>query len=230
MRLGGIVVGEASERVIRKGLDLAADMLEVAAGDIGYADGVYRIEGTDRSVTLFEVAERSEGGVLSADSLFRGRSHAFPNGAAVSEVEIDPETGTVALVAHAAVDDPGRAVNPLILTGQAHGAIAGAIGQVLTENAVFDPETGQLVTASFMDYGLPRADDLPSFATVLHEVPTANNPLGVKGGGEGATVSGTAAFMNAVCDALRGHGVRDLDMPAASEKVWRVLCEGRREE
>ena len=230
MRLGGIVVGEASERVIRKGLELAADMLEAAAGDIGYAGGAYRIEGTDRSVTLFEVAERSEGGVLSADSLFRGRSHAFPNGAAVSEVEIDPETGAVALVAHAAVDDPGRAVNPLILTGQAHGAIAQAIGQVLTENAVFDPGTGQLVSASFMDYGLPRADDLPSFATVLHEVPTANNPLGVKGGGEGATVSGTAAFMNAVCDALRGHGVRDLDMPAASEKVWRALCEGRQAE
>ncbi len=230
MRLGGIVVGEASERVIRKGIDIAVEMLEAAASDISYADGTYRIKGTDRSVTLFEVAKRSEGGVLSEDSLFRGRSHAFPNGAAVSEIEIDPETGTVTLVAHAAVDDPGRAVNPLILTGQAHGAIAQAIGQVLTENAVFDPETGQLISASFMDYGLPRAADLPSFATVLHEVPTANNPLGVKGGGEGATVSGTAAFMNAVCDALRDHGVRDLDMPAAPEKVWQVLCEGRQEE
>ncbi len=227
MRLGGIVVAEAARGIVRKGAAVAERALEAAAGDIVYADGVYRVAGTDRAVGLFEAAARSEGGALSAGSTFRGRSPAHPNGAAVSEVEIDPETGVLTVVAHVAVDDPGRAVNPLVLEGQAHGAAAQAVGQALRENAVHDPLTGQPASGSFMDYALPRADDLPFFGTVLHEVPTAGNPLGVKGGGEGATVSGVAAFMNAVCDALGGSGARDVAMPAAPETLWRALGNGR---
>ncbi len=161
--------------------------------------------------------------MLTASSLFRGRSAAYPNGGAVSEVEIDPMTGNLTIVAHVTVDDPGRAINPLVLTGQAHGSIAQGVGQAVIENGLYDPETGQLVAGSFMDYGLLRADDLPSFETLLHEVPTALNPLGVKGGGEGATVSATGAFINAVCDALKEYGVRDIEMPATPERIWRAI-------
>lgn len=227
MRLGGIVVGEASEAVVREGRAIAEGVLEASAGDIEFSGGVYRVAGTDRAVALSDVAARAEGGVLRALSTFRGRSPAYPNGAAVSEVEIDPETGALTVVAHTAVDDPGRAVNPLVLAGQAHGAVAQAVGQALAEAAVFDSGTGQPLSGSFMDYALPRAGDLPFLTTVLHEVPTANNPLGVKGGGEGATVSGLAAFMNAVCDALKEAGVRDVDMPATPERLWRAVMNGR---
>ncbi len=223
MRLGGIVMKETSDKIVETGRTVASELLEAAPEDIDYGDGAYHVSGTDRSITLFEVAARSPDGQLSAETVFRGRSHAFPNGAAVSEVEIDPETGAVALVAHTAVDDPGRAINPLILTGQAHGSIAQAIGQSLLEDGVYDPATGQLIAGSFMDYALPRADDLPSFGTALHEVPTANNPLGVKGGGEGATLSGPVAFVNAVCDALRSSKVRDIAMPVTSERVLRAM-------
>ncbi|MEK9647429.1 MAG: molybdopterin cofactor-binding domain-containing protein, partial [Alphaproteobacteria bacterium] len=185
--------------------------------------GVYRVTGTDRSVTIFEAADSTEDGVLTANSLFRGRSAAYPNGGAVSEVEIDPVTGKLTIVAHVTVDDPGRAINPLVLTGQAHGSIAQGVGQAAIENGYYEPWTGQFVAGSFMDYGLLRADDLPSFETLLHEVPTALNALGVKGGGEGATVSATAAFINAVCDALKDYGVRDVEMPATPERLWRAI-------
>jgi carbon-monoxide dehydrogenase large subunit len=223
MRLGGIVMREASEEVIEKGKERAAALLEAAVEDIVFTEGVYRVTGTDRSVTIFEAAGSAEDGVLTANSLFRGRSAAYPNGGAVSEIEIDPATGKLTIVAHVTVDDPGRAINPLVLTGQAHGSIAQGVGQAVIENGYYDPGTGQLVAGSFMDYGLLRADDLPSFETLLHEVPTALNPLGVKGGGEGATVSATAAFINAVCDALKDYGVRDVKMPATPERLWRAI-------
>ena len=138
-------------------------------------------------------------------------------------MEIDPTTGQLTVIAHSTADDPGRAINPMILTGQAHGSIVQGIGQAIIENGYYDPDTGQLIAGSFMDYGLLRADDVPNFATALHEVPTGNNPLGVKGGGEGATVSATAAFVNAVCDALKDYGVKDLDMPVTPEKIWRAI-------
>ncbi|MFT5486008.1 MAG: carbon-monoxide dehydrogenase large subunit [Paracoccaceae bacterium] len=223
MRLGGIVMREASDKVIEKGREIAVELLEAAAEDITFTEGVYRVTGTDRTVGLFDVAASAEGQSITADSLFRGRSAAYPNGAAVSEVEIDPATGTLSLVAHATVDDPGRAINPMILAGQAHGSIVQGVGQAMIENGYYDPETGQLIAGSFMDYGLLRADDVPNFKTGLHEVPTKNNALGVKGGGEGATVSATAAFINAVCDALRDYGVRDIEMPATPERIWRAI-------
>jgi aerobic carbon-monoxide dehydrogenase large subunit len=223
MRLGGIVMRDASEKVIEKGREIAVDLLEAAAEDITFTGGVYRVTGTDKTVGLFDVAAQAEGANISADSLFRGRSAAYPNGAAVSEIEIDPGTGAMTVIAHSTVDDPGRAINPMILTGQAHGSIVQGIGQAIIENGYYDPETGQLIAGSFMDYGLLRAADVPNFNTGLHEVPTANNPLGVKGGGEGATVSATAAFINAVCDALRDYGVRDMEMPATPERIWRAM-------
>jgi carbon-monoxide dehydrogenase large subunit len=226
MRLGGIVMREASEKVIEKGREIAVELLEAAAEDITFTAGVYRVTGTDRAVGLFDVAAHAKGQNITADSLFRGRSAAYPNGAAVSEVEIDPATGALVLIAHATVDDPGRAINPMILMGQAHGSIVQGVGQAMIENGYYDPDTGQLITGSFMDYGLLRADEVPDFKTGLHEVPTANNPLGVKGGGEGATVSATAAFINAVCDALREYGVRDIDMPATPAKIWRAIKGG----
>lgn len=227
MRLGGIVMREASEKVIEKGREIAVELLEAAVEDISFTEGVYRVTGTDKTVGLFDVAARAEGESIAADSLFRGRSAAYPNGAAVSEVEIDPVTGRLTVMAHSTVDDPGRAINPMILTGQAHGSIVQGIGQAIIENGYYEPETGQLIAGSFMDYGLLRADDVPGFGTALHEVPTKNNPLGVKGGGEGATVSATAAFINAVCDALRDYGVSDIDMPATPEKIWRAIAQGR---
>jgi aerobic carbon-monoxide dehydrogenase large subunit len=224
MRLGGIVMREASDKVIEKGRDIAVDLLEAAAEDITFTEGVYRVTGTDKTVGLFDVAAHAPAGEISADSLFRGRSAAYPNGAAVSEVEIDPGTGALTVIAHATIDDPGRAINPMILTGQAHGSIVQGIGQAIIENGYYDPESGQLIAGSFMDYGLLRADEVPNFDTGLHEVPTANNPLGVKGGGEGATVSATAAFINAVCDALHDYGVRDIEMPATPERLWRAMA------
>ena len=224
MRIGGIVMREASEKVIEKGREVAAGLLEAAVEDIAFTEGVYRVTGTDKTVGLFDVAARAEGASLSAESLFRGRSAAYPNGAAISEVEIDPGTGALTVIAHTAIDDPGRAINPMILTGQAHGSIVQGIGQAIIENGYYDPGTGQLIAGSFMDYGILRADDVPNFNTGLHEVPTANNPLGVKGGGEGATVSATAAFINAVCDALRDYGVRDVEMPATPERLWQAMA------
>lgn len=228
MRLGGIVMREASEKVIEKGREIAVDLLEAAVEDITFADGEYRVTGTDKSIGLFDVAGQAEEGHISADSLFRGRSAAYPNGAAVSEIEIDPDTGSLTVCAHTTVDDPGRAINPMILTGQAHGSIVQGIGQAIIENGYYDSETGQLVAGSFMDYGLLRADDVPNFNTGLHEVPTGNNALGVKGGGEGATVSATAAFINAVCDALRDYGVRDMEMPATPERLWQSIARANR--
>jgi len=223
MRLGGIVMREAAEKAIEQGRERAAEMLEAALEDVTFSQGVFRVTGTDKFVGLFDVAAQAEGGKINADHLFRGRSAAYPNGAAVSEVEIDPATGQLTVIAHTNIDDPGRAINPMILAGQAHGSIVQGIGQAIIENGVYDRETGQLIAGSFMDYGLLRADDLPNFTTGLHEVPTKNNPLGVKGGGEGATVSATAAFINAVCDALKEYGVKDMNMPVTPENIWRAI-------
>ena len=226
MRIGGIVMREATEKVIEKGRQIAADLLEAAAEDITFTDGSYWVNGTDKTLFLFDVAASVGPQGITAESVFRGRSAAYPNGAAISEVEIDPSTGALVVIVHATIDDPGRAINPMILRGQAHGSIVQGIGQAMIENGYYDPESGQLIAGSFMDYGLLRADDVPDFKTGLHEVPTENNSLGVKGGGEGATVSATAALINAVCDALSDYGVKDIEMPATSEKIWRAIRSG----
>jgi carbon-monoxide dehydrogenase large subunit len=147
----------------------------------------------------------------------------YPYGCAVCEVEVDPDTGVVEVVRHTTVDDVGRAVNPMILHGQAHGGIAAGIGQALWELCAYDESTGQLAAATLMDYALPRADALPSFVTELSEVPSTSNPLGLRGGGEGGTTPALGAVVNAVVDALAEFGVEHLDMPVTPERVWRAM-------
>jgi carbon-monoxide dehydrogenase large subunit len=146
----------------------------------------------------------------------------FPNGCHIAEVEIDPTTGALALMSYAAVDDCGKALNPMIVEGQTHGAIAQGLGQAMMEKAVFDPSGGQLITGSFMDYAMPRADDLPVFKDAIHAVPAKTNPLGVKGAGEAGTTAAIAALMNAVADAIPGGAGAHLDMPATPEKIWQA--------
>ena len=220
MRLGGTILYRAAKRIVEQGREEAARLLEAAAADIGYADGRFTVLGTDRSIGLFEVAAEAP---LAATEEISTRLHAHPNGAAACEVEIDPETGELAVVRYATVDDVGRAINPTIVEGQVHGGIAQGIGQALMERTVYDAESGQLLSGSLMDYCLPRADDLPSFAGRLNDRPTEGNPLGVKGAGEAGTTPATAVVVSAATDALREYGVAHLEMPLTPEQVWRAI-------
>ena len=218
--LGGSALALAAERIIERGRELAAERLEAAAADLVFADGRYRIAGTDRALSLAEVAGAAQ---LDERASFAPAQETFPNSCHVCEVEIDPETGAVRLCGYAVVDDVGTVINPLTLKGQVHGGVAQGLGQVLMERMVYEPGSGQLLTASFMDYALPRADSLCAMRVESHPVPTALNPLGVKGAGEAGTVGALAACMNAILDALAPLGVRELEMPATSEAVWRAL-------
>ena len=220
MRLGGTILYRAARRIVEQGREEAARLLEAAVADIGYADGRFTVLGTDRSIGLFEVAAEAP---LAATEEISTRLHAHPNGAAACEVEIDPETGELAVVRYATVDDVGRAINPTIVEGQVHGGIAQGIGQALMERTVYDAESGQLLSGSLMDYCLPRADDLPSFAGRLNDRPTEGNPLGVKGAGETGTTPATAVVVSAATDALREYGVAHLEMPLTPEQVWRAI-------
>jgi carbon-monoxide dehydrogenase large subunit len=165
---------------------------------------------------------------LDASGHFALTASTFPNGCHVCEVEVDPDTGAVAVVGYRAVDDFGTVVNPLLLAGQVHGGIVQGIGQALMEEAVYDRSSGQLVTGSFVDYALPRAADVPSFDVAFDGVPCTTNPLGIKGAGEAGTIGACPAVINAVLDALSPLGVRHLDMPATAEKVWRAIASARR--
>jgi carbon-monoxide dehydrogenase large subunit len=236
MRMAGYVMGRASDAVIDKGKRIAAHLLEADSGDIAFADARFTIKGTDRSIGLYQVAEAARSradlpaelkGELKAahEELFKQAG--FPYGSAVCEVEIDPETGALDLVAYTAIDDVGRAINPLILHGQTHGGIAQGVGQALWEQCHYDRESGQLLSASFMDYGMPRADTLPSFRTALSEVPAPSNPLGVRAGGEGGTTPALGAVINAVVDALSEFGVTHMDMPATQERIWQAIRSAR---
>jgi carbon-monoxide dehydrogenase large subunit len=167
-------------------------------------------------------------GPLSAECDHSFTDGGYPYGCAVCDVEIDPATGNTEIVRYAAVDDVGRAINPMILHGQTHGAIAQGVGQALWEQCVVDPESGQVMTGSFMDYAMPRSDILPTFKTALMEVPSPTNPLGVRAGGEGGTTPALAAVINAVVDALKDFGVTHMDMPATSEKIWRAMQDDKR--
>jgi aerobic carbon-monoxide dehydrogenase large subunit len=218
MRLAGTVLVRAAEDIIEQGRKLAADKLEVAPSDLIYENARFKVVGTDRSIGLFELP-----GPLTAGNEVTQRLHAHPNGVAVCEVEIDPDTGAIDLVRYGTVDDVGRVINPMIVDGQVHGGIAQGVGQALMEQCVFDSETGQFVTGSFMDYAMPRADDFPSFDVTQNGLPAPSNPLGVKGAGECGTTPATAAIVGAVVDALRNYGVRHIEMPLTPEKIWRVV-------
>jgi aerobic carbon-monoxide dehydrogenase large subunit len=230
MRLGAVVMARASDAIVEKGKRLAAWMLEAADADIDFARQHFTVKGTDRGIGLFEVAAaalRTDApddlrGPLAAASEDVMSVPSYPYGCAVAEVEVDPETGVVEVVRWTTVDDVGRAVNPLILHGQAHGGIAAGVGQALWELCRYDAE-GQPLSATLMDYALPRADALPSFATEISEVPSTSNPLGLRGGGEGGTTPALAALINALVDALAELGVEHLEMPATPERVWRAI-------
>jgi aerobic carbon-monoxide dehydrogenase large subunit len=234
MRLAGTILLRAANAIIARGRMLAAHALEAAEADIAYAAGRFTVAGTDRSIGLFETAavatdprtpETLRGPLAATEEVSR-RFHAHPNGAAACEIEIDPETGAVQILRYVTVDDVGRVINPMIVEGQVHGGIAQGIGQALLENCVYSAASGQLLSGSLLDYCLPRAADLPSFAVTSHAIPALSNPLGIKGAGECGTTPATAAVINAIVDALRDYGVRHIEMPATPERIWRAIREG----
>jgi aerobic carbon-monoxide dehydrogenase large subunit len=232
LTVGGSAVVRASEKIVERGRRIAARMLEAAPEDVQLRDGRFTVAGTDRGVTLAEVARTAyqprqlppgmEPG-FSETAAFTPPAVTFPNGCQVCEVEVDPETGVVRIVRHAVVDDVGRMVNPMLVKGQIHGGVVQGLGQAMFEELVYEAQTGQLLAGSFMDYAMPRADDLPLFEVDSHEVPTQVNPLGAKGVGEAGTVGALPALVNAVNDALAPLGVRHLDMPMTPERVWRAI-------
>jgi aerobic carbon-monoxide dehydrogenase large subunit len=234
MRLGAVVMAKAADEVVARGADLAAWLLEAAPADIAFAARRFTVRGTHRSVDLFEVAAAALR--PDAPAALRGRLAgvsdetmsvpSFPYGCAVCEVEVDAETGAVEIARYTTVDDVGRAVNPLILHGQTHGGIAAGVGQALWELCDYDAE-GQLRSATFMDYALPRADAFPALTTEISEMPSASNPLGLRGGGEGGTTPALAAVVNAIVDALAELGVEHVEMPATPERVWRAIQTAR---
>jgi carbon-monoxide dehydrogenase large subunit len=232
MRFASIVMGTCSNAIIARGKRIAGRLLHVDPDKVEFVKGRFGAKGSDRSVDMFEVARAAQTlndleddlrGPLAAESDQSFTDGGYPYGAAVCEVEIDPDTGGVELVRYAAIDDVGRAVNPMILHGQTHGGIAQGVGQALWEQCVVDPDSGQVMTGSFMDYAMPRADTLPSFKTDLMEVPSPTNPLGVRAGGEGGTTPALGAVVNAVVDALRDFGVAHIDMPTTPEKIWQAI-------
>jgi carbon-monoxide dehydrogenase large subunit len=232
IRLASITMHAAAQRITEKGTQIAAQLLETAEADIGFADGRFTVKGTDRAVDLFAVATAAESdvrlpaelrGPLAGTGEVISRISSFPHGWHVAEVEIDPETGAVELVRYTAIDDVGRAVNPMIIHGQTHGGIAQGTGQALMEHCVYDAESGQALAGSFMDYAMPRAADLPFFVTDISEVPSTTHPLGFRGGGEGGITPSLGVIVNAVVDALAEFGVTHIEMPVTSEKVWRAM-------
>ncbi len=225
LSVGGVALVRAADKIIETARGLAAESIEAAAADMTFADGVFTVAGTDRGITLAEVAKAAAGrGAPLADSAhYIAEASTFANGCHVCEVEVDVETGAVAIVGYTSVDDIGRVLNPMIAEGQVHGGIAQGVGQALCEEARYDAHSGQLLSGSLMDYCLPRADDLPNIAVAFNERPCTTNPLGVKGVGEAGTTGALAAVVNAVVDALGEYGVRHVDMPLTSEKVWRAI-------
>ena len=220
-----------ADEVIGKGRRFAAWMLEAAEADIVFEDGIFRVSGTDRQVGFRDVARRSYagGGVprelgIGLDGVGAHEGpNTYPNGCIVCEVEVDPETGVITVDRLSAVDDVGFAVNPLTLHGQLHGSVAQGLGEALIEEMVYDRENGQLLTGSFLDYGMPRADIMPDIAAEMAMVPTKTNLLGVKGGSEAGNVATPAAIVNAVLDALSPWCIEDLPLPATPERIWRSI-------
>ncbi|MGE0222350.1 MAG: xanthine dehydrogenase family protein molybdopterin-binding subunit [Acetobacteraceae bacterium] len=227
--MGGTAIWRASREIIAKGTRIAARLLDAAEPDIRFQDGYFLLPGTNRSIGLLDVAAeaRRTGETLNTYHHWTREAMTFPNGTHVAEVEIDPETGQVFLVQHSAVDDYGVLVNPTVAAGQAHGAIAQGAGQALLEAAVYDMDSGQPVAASFMDYALPRADDLPSFDLDFNGSRCTTNPLGVKGAGEAGAVGMFPAIGNAIMDALAPLGVAEFDGPATPSRIWRAIQAAR---
>jgi carbon-monoxide dehydrogenase large subunit len=227
----GTAIVEAAAKVIEQGRQIASHVLEAAATDIEFKDGTFVIAGTDRAIGIMDLADTIHRGIalpegtpatLDVRHVSEGAAATFPNGCHVAEVEIDPDTGVIAVVKYSCVNDFGTVINPMIVEGQLHGGAVQGIGQALMEMTVYDAE-GQFLTGSYMDYALPRASDVPSFAVAAHPMPAKTNPLGVKGCGEAGCAGALTSVMNAVVDALSGYGIRHIDMPATPFRVWQAI-------
>jgi carbon-monoxide dehydrogenase large subunit len=235
--VGGNALKAASDAIIAKGKQLAAALMEADAADIEFKDGQYRVVGTDKAITITDVATAAYapmgpltgkfGVGLEASGSYSPEPPSHPNGAHVCELEVDPETGEVTIDRYFVVDDLGRVLNPLIVRGQIHGGVVQGLGQALLEHQVYDRESGQLISGSFMDYGMPRADTMPNMETELEEVPCKTNPLGVKGIGESGTIGAPPTVINALIDALSPLGVDRIDMPATPLRVWQAISRAR---
>ena len=229
-QMGGVAIARAADLVIEKAKKIAAHKMEAAAADIEFNDGIFTVAGTDLSLPISEVARAAydpdeipddEELGLDEDILYeRDTECNFPNGCHIAEVELDKETGEIEVVAYSAVDDCGIIINPLIVRGQVHGGVAMGLGQALTERTEYDPDTGQLITGSYMDYGMPRADDFPEMKVAFNMVRNPSNDLGVKGIGEGGACGAPPAIIGAISDAL---GITHIDMPVSSQDVWQIL-------
>jgi aerobic carbon-monoxide dehydrogenase large subunit len=235
MIVSGNAIVQASQQVVEQGRQIAAHVLEAAAADIEFRGGRFVIAGTDRSVGLLELAARLHAGLqlpaelpqsLDVAEIYDGPASAFPNGCHIAEVEVDPDTGWVDVVKYTFVNDFGVVINPLLVNGQAHGGIVQGIGQALREATIYDAD-GQLLTGSFMDYAMPRAEDAPHFVHDFHPVPATTNPLGAKGCGEAGCAGALPSVINALVDALSEFGVTHIDMPATPERVWRAIHDAR---
>jgi carbon-monoxide dehydrogenase large subunit len=224
--IGGVSVDRASKTLGDQLKQLAADALEASSGDMEIADGAVRVAGTDRVISFADLAAHPAASPekLRAANEFGNEPPTYPNGTHIAEVEIDADTGATALVGYVIVDDFGATLNPLMLAGQVHGGTVQGIGQALMEDTVYDKASGQLLSASFMDYAMPKATDAPDFVFETRNVPCATNPLGVKGAGEAGAIGSCPAIMNAVVDALwRTHKIKNIDMPATPQKVWAAI-------
>ena len=231
MHVGGNALKRAADAIIEKAKPMAAMMMEAAAGDIEFKNGSFHIVGTDRSLPLTAVAQslhrpmflppQFEVG-LEASGTAAAEPSNYPNGCHVCEVEIDPETGVVSLASYVSIGDVGKIVNSLLCKGQIHGGVAQGVGQALMESIVFDAD-GQLVTGSFQDYAMPRADDFPEMVSELTEVPATTNPLGIKGAGEAGATGAPPAVVSAILDALRPLGIDHIDMPATPNRIWQAI-------
>jgi aerobic carbon-monoxide dehydrogenase large subunit len=225
--VGGTAVAVSSHDLIEKARDKASHLLEASAGDIDYRDGFLTVVGTDRRISLFEIAKQEAGARLSVDSEGEVGGPSWPNGTHICEVEIDPETGIARVVRYTTVDDVGVAVNPMLVTGQVHGGVAQGIGQALYEHVAYDAE-GQLLTASYQDYCLPRADDIPPISVTLDgSAPCRTNPLGAKGCGESGAIGGPPCVTNGVMDALSDLAITNLPTPLTPEKLWRAIRDAK---
>ncbi|MDO9412303.1 MAG: xanthine dehydrogenase family protein molybdopterin-binding subunit [Pseudolabrys sp.] len=229
--VGGVSVDRATTTLAEQLKDLAADALEASAGDLEIADGAIKVVGTDKAISFADLASHPKATpeILSASKDFSTDLPTFPNGTHIAEIEIDPETGNTEIIKYVVVDDFGATLNPLLLAGQVHGGLVQGIGQALMEDTVYDVSSGQLLSASFMDYAMPHASDSPSFVFETRNTPCKNNPLGVKGAGEAGAIGSCPAVIHAVIDALdRSFGIRHIDMPATPHKIWSLIQQARK--
>ncbi len=228
--VGGVSVDRAAKRLGEQIKQIASDALEAAPSDLEVVDGTVRVAGTDRVISFAEIAAHPGASPdrILAEEEFSIEPPTYPNGTHIAEVEVDPDTGATSILQYVIVDDFGRTVNPVLLAGQVHGGSMQGIGQALMEKTVYEPSSGQLLSASFMDYAMPRAEHAPDFVFETRNVPCKTNPLGVKGAGEAGAIGSCPAVMNAVVDALwRAHGVRHIDMPATPERIWKAIQSAR---